>query len=160
MMEFGLRLSFCHVLTGLGKYFVCASTTWLCVFQTSPAACKMLVTLEHAPTEEDRAAYAVNQSKSDAAQRKEAAKTVGFWERVDKVFNAIDKKGDGDGRISKQELRDHFGGTTLFSGWNQPSYFFLCNDVMLRVVFCFSRLNVRSHSPSRLLHGAHGRIRR
>ncbi len=38
--------------------------------------------------------------------------THNFWARANAVFKFIDSKGDGDGRVSRDELRMHFDGNT------------------------------------------------
>jgi len=77
------------------------------VAETSPAACKVLSALEYVlkPTLPPN-----NDDKMVKPAAKGQIPTHKFWKRVDAVFDFIDSKGDGDGRISREELTHHFRG--------------------------------------------------
>jgi len=75
--------------------------------ETSPLACQALIALEY-----DASSSSEGQKHSGRDERggenESADATPGFWNRVNKLFHAIDDSGNGDDRISRDELAKHF----------------------------------------------------
>ena len=77
----------------------------------------------------------------------------GFWRRVDELFHTIDNRGNGDGRISRDELVKHFKVPMLFfeSLWNQnlqikATIKTLPRSLILTLLFCANDLCTGQHS--------------
>ena len=87
---------------------------------TSPAAAKALAALETAANLEDVGDYVSDPNREAPRELRHKSgrimpvtATHAFWKRVEAVFHFIDGKGNGDGKISRDEFVQHFKGNTV-----------------------------------------------